>query len=130
MTRTLEERIKNLEAAVSRMPSTKALVRFMLVVWALLIAALILGITTPAQAQTVCGKRADMVRQLGENYGETRRGNGMAGPRAIVELFASTTPPYTWTILQTTPNGQTCLVASGDLWQIDTGKLTPTGDPV
>ena len=130
MPRTLEERIDNLQAAVSRMPSTKALVRGMLIVWALSIAAaLILGIATLAQAQTMCGKRADMVRQLGEEYGETRRGNGMAGPRAIIELFTSDTPPYTWTIIRTTPDGQTCFVASGDLWRFDAGLLTPTGDP-
>ncbi len=84
---------------------------------------------TPAQAQMVCGKRADMVRQVEENYGETRIGHGMAGVQAIVELYTNE-ETLSWSFLQTDPSGMTCIVAVGELWQIDPGELTPTGDPV
>ncbi len=82
-----------------------------------------------AQAQMACGTRDSIVEKLGEKYGEVRRGGGMAGAQAIVELYTSE-ETGSWTILQTTPNGMTCLVATGELWQDDTGELTPTGDPV
>ncbi len=94
---------------------------------AMLIAAM--WFASAAQAQTVCAKRADMVRELDEEYLEVRRGAGMAGAQAIVELYTSA-ETGSWTILQTTPNGVTCVVAAGHNWQIDPAELTPTGDPV
>ncbi len=101
----------------------------------LIIAVYLLGITaafilttTAAQAQTVCGKRADMVEQTAEKYGETRHGGGMVGNQAIIELYVSD-ETGTWTIFQTTPNGVTCLVAAGDNWHDDTVEMTPTGNP-
>ncbi len=81
-----------------------------------------------AQAQTVCEKRADMVRDLEKIYREVRRGAGMAGAQAIVELYTNEATG-SWTILQTTPNGVTCLVATGDNWHDEPAELTPTGDP-
>ena len=74
---------------------------------------------TFAQAQMVCGTRDAIVAQLGEKYGETRRGGGLAGATAIFEIWASDKPPYTWTILKTTPDGFTCVMAVGDGWQDD-----------
>ncbi len=83
-----------------------------------------------AKAQMACGTRDSVVEKLKVKYGETRRGGGLAGPTAIFEIWASDKPPRTWTILKTTPNGFTCIMAVGDGWQDDTGELTPTaGDP-
>ncbi len=73
-----------------------------------------------AQAQMACGTRDTVVEKLGEKYGETRRGVGLAGPTAIFEIWASEATG-TWTILKTTPNGQTCIMAVGDNWR----NLTP-----
>ncbi len=99
----------------------------------LALSALILGMTvagTPeAQAQMACGERDAVVAKLGENYGEVRRGGGLAGPTAIFEIFASEATG-TWTILKTTPNGLTCFMAAGDGWHDDAGELTPVGSPV
>ncbi len=83
---------------------------------------------TAAQAQLLCGTRDSIVDRLGEKYGETRRGGGLAGPTAIYEIWASEATG-TWTILKTTPNGQTCAMAVGDGWQDNTGELAPVGDP-
>ncbi len=88
------------------------------------VAAVFLFITiTPAQAQMACGTRDSVVEKLGEKYGEVFRGGGLAGPTAIFEIWASPEGDQTWTILKTTPNGLTCVMAVGDGWQDDTGAV-------
>ncbi len=95
---------------------------------AMLIAAM--WFASAAQAQTTCGTRDAIVKKLDEIYGEVRRGGGLAGPTAIYEIWASEATG-TWTILKTTPNGLTCILAVGTAWHDDTGELTPTaGGPV
>ena len=71
-----------------------------------------------AQAQTArnCGPRDLVIERLASGYGETRQSIGLGQNNAIVELFAARTPG-TWTITVTTPNGVTCLVASGDAFE-------------
>ncbi len=94
---------------------------------------LILGMAAAAppdaQAQMACGTRDSVVAKLGDKYGEVRRGGGLAGPTAIFEIWASEATG-TWTILKTTPNGLTCVMAVGDGWQDDAGEAIPAGDPV
>ena len=80
-----------------------------------------------AGTQMVCGKRADMVRQLGERYGETRRSMGLAAGRGVVELYASE-ETGSWTILITSPQGTACMMAAGQAFQID--PVTAAGSPV
>ncbi len=82
-----------------------------------------------AQAQMACGTRDSVVAKLGDKYGEVRRGGGLAGPTAIFEIWASEATG-TWTILRTTPNALTCVMAVGDGWHDDAGKAIPAGDPV
>ncbi len=85
-----------------------------------------------AANQTVdmgCGARDSVVAQLGEKYGEIRRGGGLAGPTAIYEIWASEATG-TWTILKTTPNGLSCVMAVGEGWQDDAGEPTSAGSPV
>jgi hypothetical protein len=82
-----------------------------------------------AQAQMACGARDSVVAKLGDKYGEVRRGVGLAGPTAIFEIWASEATG-TWTILKTTPNGLTCVIAVGEGWHDDAGEPTPTGSPV
>ncbi len=95
--------------------------------------ALILGMAAAgppdAQAQMACGTRDSIVAKLGDKYGEVRRGGGLAGPTAIFEIWASEATG-SWTILKTTPNGLTCIVAVGDGWQDDAGEAIPAGDSV
>jgi len=82
-----------------------------------------------AQAQMACGTRDSVVAKLGDKYGEVRRGGGLAGPTAIFEIWVSEATG-TWTILKTTPNGLTCVMAVGDGWQGDANEAIPAGDPV
>ncbi len=69
-----------------------------------------------ANAQTVCGKRADIIRQLQVKYGETRRSLGVQRGRGVVEVFASA-ETGSWTILITDPRGRSCLMAAGEAFE-------------
>lgn len=69
------------------------------------------------QAQTAqCAERGAIVERLQTKYGETRQSVGLGSRNALIEIFASTATG-TWTILFTTPNGRTCLVASGQNYE-------------
>ncbi len=74
-------------------------------------AALAVILACPAYANQ-CGPRADVLKHLAETYGESRQSIGMAVNGAVVETFASESGG--WTITATTPDGLTCLVASGE----------------
>ena len=65
-----------------------------------------------------CGPRADILASLDSKYGETRRGGGVAGTTAVIELYASE-KTGTWTILRTGVNGISCVLAVGERWQDD-----------
>src|SRR5210317_1312382 len=74
--------------------------------------------TNPALAQQArnCGPRELVVSRLAEGYGETRQSMGLGANNAVIEVFASD-ESGTWTITVTTPNGMTCLVASGQAFE-------------
>ena len=90
-----------------------------------LLAALL--IPTLVQAQSLCGKRDVMVRNLSEKHGEEQLGLGLSGG-LLLELWASREPPYTWTILKTFPNGISCVDAVGNNghWKDNDPLLPPT----
>ncbi len=85
-------------------------------------AAAIALIAWPAPAQPGCAPRAVVIAKLGQGYGETRRGLGLVSSGAIFELWASALTG-SWTILRTTPDGLTCVMAVGDGWQDDPPAL-------
>jgi hypothetical protein len=88
--------------------------------------ALIL-VTQNAFAAPPCGPRAVVVAQLADRYGESRRGMGLAGNAAIVEVYIS--DAATWTVAVTLPDGRTCLLASGEGWEALDEALPAKGDP-
>ena len=67
----------------------------------------------PAPAQMRCGQRAEVIRHLETRFGETQRSIGLQEGRGIVEIFANP-DSGSWTILLTTPEGVSCLMAAGD----------------
>ncbi len=108
----------------------KALRTSLFILAIVVFAALMLAIGTQAQAQMVCGKRALLVEDMKEIYGEVRRGYGVSiSEGSVFEIWASSATG-TWTILKTYPNGVACVVAVGENWQDAAAELTPTGDPV
>ncbi|XDA97782.1 hypothetical protein AB1M95_16960 [Sulfitobacter sp. LCG007] len=63
-----------------------------------------------------CAPREAVVDRLATGYGESRQSMGLGSNNAVVEVFASD-ETGTWTITVTTPNGLTCLVASGQSYE-------------
>ncbi len=105
----------------------KALRTSLFILAIVVFAALMLAIGTQAQAQMVCGKRADRVEDMRQIYGEVRRGYGVSiSEGSVFEVWASDVTG-TWTILKTLPNGVACVVEVGENWH--DAEPTPTGDP-
>lgn len=86
----------------------------------LLMFALLLAVPSFAQ-QGQCGPRDAVARHLADKYGETRRSLGLAANNTVMEVWASA-GTGSWTITVTTPQGMTCLVASGQ-------NFEPVDDP-
>jgi len=82
---------------------------------ALVTALSLLSITTSVNAQSVCGKHADIVKRLNTGYEEFQSSAGIAANGNLVEVFSS--KKGTWTIIFTKPGGMTCLMAVGEMWQ-------------
>ncbi|MEO9575156.1 MAG: hypothetical protein ABJ263_07275 [Tateyamaria sp.] len=86
---------------------------------ALVMAATLNLVTTgmaAAQQSRNCGPRELVVNRLAEGFGETRQSMGLGANNAVIEVFASE-EAGTWTITVTSPNGVTCLVASGQAFE-------------
>ena len=84
------------------------------------VALIALGSSNPAQAAGMCGKRVDFIKALNDKYQESGKALGIAGQVNLVEIFAS--KAGTWTILVTTPEGKSCIIAAGNSWE----ELPPT----
>jgi hypothetical protein len=79
-------------------------------------AAMLVFWGSQAQAQTIaCGKHDAIVAALKSHYQEDRHAIGLASTAGVVELFVSAAG--TWTMIVTTPGGQTCIAAAGRAWQ-------------
>ena len=95
---------------------------------ALSVAVAALFMTTSARAQTNCADRAMVVERLAAKYGESRRSVGMAANNSVVEVYAND-GTGSWSIVVTTPNGQSCLVASGMAYEpVAEANLAPGND--
>ena len=80
------------------------------------IAALVL--TTPAvpsASRSICTERSDLVDQLSRTYQEKQHGLGITSAgQGTLEFFAS--KKGSWTIIVTTTEGETCILATGHSW--------------
>ena len=74
-----------------------------------------------------CAARDRVIDRLAGQFGETRRGIGLARDAAVMELFASDATG-TWTIAITLANGMTCLVASGQSFETVVEPLPVPGE--
>lgn len=86
------------------------------------------GPAAHAQSGPACGARAAVIETLAQQYGETRRGIGIAANNTVMEIFASA-DTGSWTIAVTLPDGQTCLMASGQGYEAIAEDLPARGDP-
>jgi hypothetical protein len=87
------------------------LVSLLFVIW-----TLILPLSAAAKAEPACGHHADVLKQLSERYKEAPVALGLASNGNLLEVFSSDSGS-TWTIIVTSPNGTSCLVAAGQDWQ-------------
>jgi hypothetical protein len=73
-------------------------------------------IAAPAVADPMCGNRQNIFSQLQKDFGEQPSGAGMASNGGLVELLTSDNG--SWTLVMSYPNGATCLIATGENWQV------------
>lgn len=97
-------------------------------------AALTLGCLAAAPAalgqevESPCAARAQVVERLAERFGETLQSMGLNQRNRLIEIYASDSTG-SWTILMTRPDGTSCLVASGELWEVDARPVVRPGEP-
>jgi hypothetical protein len=84
--------------------------------------------TQNAFAAPNCASRVTVLNELAAKYRETRRAVGIAANSTVMEMFAAA-DTGTWTLTVTTPDGTTCLVASGEGFEATDEALPATGDP-
>jgi hypothetical protein len=87
------------------------------------LALILIFLAAPAWAQEQCAPRDRLVGELKGRFGETRVSEALA-QHDIIETWAN---PKTgsWTILRTSPDGRTCMIASGTHY-----RHVPQGEPV
>lgn len=82
---------------------------------------------TQAMANPQCGPRDRVIAHLAEEFDETRRGIGLAANGTVMEIFAA--QDGSWTVLVTTAEGMSCLLASGQGYEALTEELPARGAP-
>ncbi len=87
------------------------------------------ALVAPQSQAAQCGPRAAVLAQLTDRYGESRRAMGLAANNMVMEVFASDAS-QSWTITVTTPQGQMCLLASGQGFEAMVDPLPAKGEPV
>ncbi len=70
-----------------------------------------------------CTQRTEFVRYLADTYAEKPVAIGITSNGSVTELLKSIDGD-SWTILTTAPNGITCKVAAGEIWQAFTQEAS------
>jgi len=78
---------------------------------------------TQALAQGACMERAELVATLSDRYGESVTAAGLTSG-SYVEIWAG--PSGSWTFTMTSPAGVSCVIASGQSFEIL--NVAPSGD--
>jgi len=74
-----------------------------------------------------CGNKTDVAKLLDDRYGETPISNGLQGNGELMQVYASP-ETGTWTMVTTTAQGVSCVVATGQRWS-DGDSSAPQGSP-
>ncbi len=85
-----------------------------------LLAGLALG-AQQARAESVVVPRADVAKQLADQYGEAPVAMGLVNNGAMIEIFAAD-DGITWTIVVTMPNRMSRMLVAGRDWM----QVAPT----
>ena len=81
-----------------------------------LAAGFLMAATPTAAAQSACLPHGKLVDMLDGRYSEQRVAVGLESNGRLFEIFA-TDDGSTWTMVVTTPNGASCVIAAGLDWQ-------------
>ena len=73
-------------------------------------------VASSAMAQPQCNERDNVLELLAKKYQETPIAAGVTNTGGLVEVLTDT-KGGTWTIIVTTPQGMSCLVAAGEGWR-------------
>lgn len=67
-------------------------------------------------AEVICAPRAQMVARLHRLYGPRPAATGLRDTDTVIEIWSS--PQGDWSLVQTAANGQACLLAMGEAWEM------------
>jgi len=81
-----------------------------------------------SHARQACAERNSIVSGLGDKFGETHIGGGLQSETQMVEVWMSQSTG-SFTILVTTPDGQSCIVSSGKNWTSFEPRPLQVGTP-
>jgi hypothetical protein len=93
----------------------------------LILAAALAGFASTASAseQPQCNDRKNVLDLLSSKYKESPIALGVTNSGGLVEVL-SNAKGGTWTIIVTTPQGVSCLVAAGEGWRnMESASLDP-----
>lgn len=69
----------------------------------------------PAASQTACMQHQQLVSFLGDRFNEAPHAVGLVANRSMMQVLVSQNG--TWTIIMTTTQGLSCILAAGDAWE-------------
>jgi hypothetical protein len=98
------------------------MIRLSLPLVALPLLAAIAATPAAADESMACGKRDEMLGHLSGKYQEEPVAMGLATNGSLVEILASDSG-NSFTIVYTTPDGRTCMMAAGSNWEMVTQQL-------
>ncbi len=89
-------------------------------------AALIAASANGAAQQVPCKQRHDVLGHLAQKYQELPVAVGVTNRGGLVEVL-STGDGKTWTIIISSPDGEACMIATGEGWRALPRADTPDG---
>jgi hypothetical protein len=75
----------------------------------------------PTATRMPCHNATEIAKQLNSRYDESPVAFGLQSNGNLLQVYASE-EKGTWTVVSTTPNGLSCIVAAGKTWE----SLPPT----
>jgi phage/plasmid primase-like uncharacterized protein len=88
----------------------------------MLFAVAALFVSSVAMAQVQCGQRDKIVEWLAEKHKEAPIAAAVSSEGSLIEVL-STHDGDTWTLIVTSPDGNSCLIASGQGWRAKPHEL-------
>lgn len=79
-------------------------------------------LAAPADARVACNTRDEVVKALGQQFGEVPVVRGITQSGQLMEMFAS--GEGTWTLILSLPTGQSCLIANGEDFDVGVAQVS------